>query len=225
LVPSAPQALCLLVALVLVLVACRAGEPVPVASEAVQGPIRLALPAGTRPELVIAHGTPLAARVARDSGLRVMLSVPTSLDTAVDALGTGNVDAAWLSPFAYVVAHDRWAADALLGTTVGGSGEQTGQIVLPTASGRLSGRRVTGIIPRDALAVRASLPGATRDALRTSLLRVALGDEGRGFLSALFVADGLVARADADFDRFRAMLRTLDIGAEQLMGPRSWQPE
>ncbi|MDP8923060.1 MAG: PhnD/SsuA/transferrin family substrate-binding protein [Chloroflexota bacterium] len=177
--------------------------------------IRLALPATSTPDTALAHGTPLARLIERESGLRVTISVPTSQETGVDALGAGSLDAAWLTPFAYIVARDRWGADVALGSTRDGRAIELGQIVVPADHGRPVAKQLTAPIPRDALAVRAALPPNTREALQAGLLRAAATDEGRRLLGGLLGADGLVPLTDADFDPVRQAARAMDLGPDR----------
>lgn len=181
------------------------------------GQIRLGLPPASRPETALGHGAPLARLVERESGLRVTVTVPTSQETAVDALGAGSLDAAWLSPFAYVVARDRWDVDVLLGSTRGGSPSQSVQVTVPGEQGRQVAKQLPAPIPHDALAGGAALAASRHEALRAGLLRVAATDEGRRLLGGLLGADGLVPLTDADFDPVRQAARALDLGPDKLL--------
>lgn len=211
--------LCSLVAVFAVsgMLACSAVRPAAPSPGTELGPIRLGLPPARRPETALGHGAPLARLVERESGLRVTVTVPTSQETAVDALGAGSLDAAWLSPFAYVVARDRRDVDVLLGSTRDGSPIESVQISVPGEQGRQVAKQLPAPIPRDALVGRPALAASTHEALRAGLLRVAATDEGRRLLAGLLGADGLVPLTDADFDPVRQAARALDLGPDRLL--------
>ncbi len=219
--PQSPLRLAVILLLMSLLpaaVACSVVRPATPPPGSERTPIRLALPPASAPDRVLAHGAPLARLLERETGLRVAVSVPTSQETAVDALGTSSLDAAWLSPFAYVVARERSGAEVLLGSTRGGSSMQLVQIVVAGQDGRPITKQLAEPIPRDALAVRLGVDASAREALRAGLLRVAATDEGRRLLAGLIEADDLVTLADADFDPVRQAARTLDLGSTQLLG-------
>ena len=211
--------LCSLIAVFAVsgMLACSAVRPAAPSSGTELSPIRLGLPPAKRPETALVHGAPLARLVEREIGLRVTVTVPTSQETAVDALGTGSLDAAWLSPFAYVVARDRRDVDVLLGSTRDGSPTQSVQVTVPGEQGRQVAKQLPAPIPHDALAGGAALAASRHEALREGLLRVAATDEGRRLLGGLLGADGLVPLTDADFDPVRQAARALDLGPDRML--------
>jgi phosphonate transport system substrate-binding protein len=100
-----------------------------------QNPVKLALIPATDPQKVLTGGEALVRLLQRETGLRVRLSVPTSYAAVIEAMGTDNVDVGWLAPFAYVLAHDRVGAQALLGAVRVGSTTSVGQIVVRSDSG------------------------------------------------------------------------------------------
>ena len=200
-----------------VLVACSAVRSAPPPPGAEPTAIRLGMPPASKPDAVALHGATLARLVERESGLRVTLTVPTSQETAVDALGAGGLDAAWLSPFAYVVARDRWSVEVLLGIARGGSPLRSARVVVPGEQGRPVQKQLAEPIPRDALTARPTLAAGARESLRTSLLRVAAMDDGRRTLAELVGGDGLAPLTDADFEAVRREARRLDLGPDRLL--------
>ena len=100
-----------------------------------QNPVKLALAPATDPQKVLAAGQPLVRLLEAETGLRIKLSVPTSYAATIEAMGTHNLDVAWLAPLAYVLAHDRVGADVLVANVRGGSTSTIGQIVVRADSG------------------------------------------------------------------------------------------
>jgi len=111
-------------------VACSMVQPTSAPLGTEQNPVKLALAPSTDPQKVIAAGRPLVKLLETETGLRVKLSVPTSYAATIEAMGTHNVDVGWLAPLAYVLAHDRAGADALVANVRGGSTSTSGQIVV-----------------------------------------------------------------------------------------------
>lgn len=56
----------------------------------------------------------LGDAITERSGLHVKVSVPNSYIAVVEAMAAGRVDVAWFGPLAYVLAHQKAHADALL---------------------------------------------------------------------------------------------------------------
>lgn len=225
--PSSLVGLALLVAVCLAsaMSACSTARPTTPSPGTERTSIRLGLPPASTPGTVLAHGAPLARLVERESGLRVTVTVPTSQETAIDALSAGSLDAAWLSPFAYVVARERWDADVLLGSTRGGSAAGPARVTVPGEQGRSVQKQLAGPIPRDALAVRSALTAPSREALQAGLLRAVATDEGRRLLAGLVGGDGVAPLTDADFEPVRQATRALDLAPERLLAVEVSNPE
>ena len=79
-----------------------------------QNPVKLALAPSTDTQKALAAGEPLVELLEAETGLRFKLSVPTSYAATIEAMGTHNIDVGWLAPLAYVLAHDRVGAEALV---------------------------------------------------------------------------------------------------------------
>jgi len=93
----------------------------------------------------------LARFVREDTGLMIRSAVPTSYAAVIQALGTNQADIAWIPVFAYVLAHDRYGAEArlqvvravdLFAVLVARAGPRE-----PEAINELAGRRIA--IPAD----------------------------------------------------------------------------
>lgn len=114
----------------LLTVACSMVQPASAPLGTEQKPVKLALAPSTDPQKAVAAGRPLVRLLEVETGLRVKLTVPTSYAATIEAMGTHNLDVAWLSPPAYLLAHDRVGADALAANVRGGSTSASGQIVV-----------------------------------------------------------------------------------------------
>jgi phosphonate transport system substrate-binding protein len=125
-----------LAALVAVLLAaCSMVQPTPTPLGTEQNPVKLALAPTTDTPRALAAGSRLTELLGRETGLHVKLSVPTSYAATIEAMGTHNLDVGWLSPLAYVLAHERVGAEAMTTDVHGGSTTSVGQIVVRADSG------------------------------------------------------------------------------------------
>src|SRR5689334_12603784 len=100
--------------LVLLLTACSMVQPTAAPLGTEQNPVKLALSPATETPKAIAAVEPLTRLLAAETGLHVKLSVPTSREAVVEAMGTNNVDVGWLPPLTYLLAHERVGAEPLL---------------------------------------------------------------------------------------------------------------
>jgi phosphonate transport system substrate-binding protein len=137
-----------------------------------QNPVKLALAPSTETPKALAAVEPLTRLLAAETGLRFKLSVPTSREAVIEAMGTNNVDLGWLPPLSYLVARDRVGVEPLLANVRRGSTTASGQIVVRADSGitSLNGlrggrfaildeRSVTGyLMPRALLAAQGIEP-------------------------------------------------------------------
>jgi len=48
--------------------------------------------------------------LSQEIGMPVEVSVPTSYAAVIEAMGANQVEVAWLAPFSYVVAHQKFEA-------------------------------------------------------------------------------------------------------------------
>ena len=58
------------------------------------------------------RGDELARFIREDTGLILQTEVPTSYAAVIQALGAEQADVAWMPAFAYVIANDRYGAEA-----------------------------------------------------------------------------------------------------------------
>ena len=104
---------------------------------------------------VLATGQPLADLLKAATNLNFKVSVPTSYITVVEAMGSGQADVGWLSPFAYVLAHDQNGAQLALTTLRQGSKSYRSQIIVRADSGinsieQLRGKKFAFVDPASA---------------------------------------------------------------------------
>lgn len=114
--------------------ASPAASPSPAASGAVPPVIRMAFVPSTDSNRVLASGRPIGDMLAREIGQPVEVSVPTSYAAVIEAMGANNVDVAWLAPFSYVIAHQKYGAEVILSSVRQGSKTYRAQIIVPADS-------------------------------------------------------------------------------------------
>jgi phosphonate transport system substrate-binding protein len=83
---------------------------------------------------VLASGKPLGDLLSKELGTPVEVSVPTSYAAVIEAMGANQVDIAWLAPFSYVLAHQKFGADVILSSVRMGSKTYKSQIIVPADS-------------------------------------------------------------------------------------------
>jgi ABC-type phosphate/phosphonate transport system substrate-binding protein len=190
-----------------------------------QNPVKLALAPGTGPPRVLAGGQPLLELLEAETGLRVKLSVPTSYAATIEAMGTHNLDVGWLSPLAYVLAHDRVGTEVLAANVKGGSTTSVGQVVVraqregaapegtvtPDVAKQREVLARMDPIPNDVVGIRRGVPPEVGRKLRDGLLRVAASPAGASALRELYGIEGLGPATDAEFEPLRAVVQALNL--------------
>jgi phosphonate transport system substrate-binding protein len=97
-------------------------------------PIRMAVVPSVEQQKLTASGEQLAKMLEKETGLSVKISVPTSYAAVVEAMGAKQVDVGWLSPFPYVLAHQKSGAEVILKSVRGGSTSYNGVIITQAGS-------------------------------------------------------------------------------------------
>ncbi len=100
-----------------------------------ENPLRMAFVPSVDSQRVLAAGRPLADLLEQVTGYRFEVSVPTSYVAVIEALGAGKADIAWLAPFAYVLAHDRYRVEVILTTVRQGSRTYRSQFIAHVDAG------------------------------------------------------------------------------------------
>src|SRR4051812_35194204 len=157
----------------LLMTACSMVQPAGAALGTEQSPVKLALAPTTDPQKALAAIEPLTRLLAAETGLRFKLSVPTSHAAAIEAMGTTNVDVAWVGPLGYLAAHERVGAEPLLAGVRNGTAASARRIMVRADGGAILGERVPPevadqitvvgqvvSIPNDTLCVRKGIPPA-----------------------------------------------------------------
>ena len=144
-----------LVLLTLPATACSVLDPATAPLGSYENPLKMAFLPSSDAQKVLASGEPIGRMLQSETGLKVKLSVPTSYAAAFDALAAESVDVAWLAPFAYVAAKDRFGSEVILTGLRGGSKTYRGQIIVHADSGitdlgGLRGKRFAFVEPRSA---------------------------------------------------------------------------
>jgi phosphonate transport system substrate-binding protein len=197
-----------------------------------QNPVKLALAPTTDASKALAAIEPLTRLLAAETGLRFKLSVPTSHPAVIEAMGTTNVDIAWVGPLGYLAARERVGAEPLLAGVRNGSMASVSRIMVRADGGAIIGERVppeladqiTVIgqmvsIPNDTLCVRKGIPPALARKLADGLLRVAASPAGAQVLRDLYAIDGLAPIADNAFEPVRAAVGLLDLDLDAAIAP------
>ena len=84
-------------------------------------PINMAFVPSASSAKVLASGKPLADLLTQITGYSFNVSVPTSYAAVIEAMGSNNVDVAWLAPFSYALANQKYGAQVILSTVRKGS--------------------------------------------------------------------------------------------------------
>lgn len=81
-----------------------------------QKPINMAFVPSSNSTAVLASGKPLGDLLGKVTGYTFNASVPTSYAAVIEAMGSNNVDVAWLAPFSYALANQKYGAQVILAT-------------------------------------------------------------------------------------------------------------
>jgi phosphonate transport system substrate-binding protein len=92
-------------------------------------PIQFALVPGQDSVVLIKNSEPLKKWILEQTGLHVKIQVPTSFISVVEAIGSKRVDLAIMNTFGYILAHEKYGAEALLIGVNGTRAEYWGQII------------------------------------------------------------------------------------------------
>src|SRR5205823_9183881 len=84
-------------------------------------PIKMAFVPSANSSTVLANGEPLGKLLGQVTGYTFKVSVPTSYAAVIEAMGSNNVDVAWLAPFSYALANQKYQAQVILSTVRKGS--------------------------------------------------------------------------------------------------------
>ena len=79
-----------------------------------EGVIRMLFVPSVEQGTLVRRGDEMARFIREDSGLILRTEVPTSYAAVIQALGADQADVAWMPAFAYVLANDRYQAQAKL---------------------------------------------------------------------------------------------------------------
>jgi phosphonate transport system substrate-binding protein len=118
-------------------------------------PVNMAFVPSADSTKVLASGEPLAKLLSDATNLNFKVSVPTSYTAVIEAMGSNQVDVGWLSPFAYVLAHDKHSTQIVLTTLRQGSKTYRSQVVVRADSGinnleQLRGKKFAFVEPASA---------------------------------------------------------------------------
>jgi len=75
--------------------------------------IKMAFVPSGNSQRILASGQPLGELLAKLTGYKIDVEVPTSYAAVIEAMGAGKVDVGWLAPFAYVLARDKYRVEVM----------------------------------------------------------------------------------------------------------------
>jgi len=79
-----------------------------------QKPINMAFVPSSNSSTVLASGEPLGRLLGQITGYTFKVSVPTSYAAVIEGMGSNNVEVAWLAPFSYALANQKYGAQVIL---------------------------------------------------------------------------------------------------------------
>jgi phosphate/phosphite/phosphonate ABC transporter binding protein len=91
-----------------------------------QNPIKMAFVPSASSARILASGEPLGRLLGQITGYSFKVSVPTSYAAVIESMGSNNIDVAWLAPFSYALAHQKYDAQVIL------SAVRLGQLAYPS---------------------------------------------------------------------------------------------
>ena len=77
-------------------------------------PVKMYFVPWTEAGKIINDSQPLKAYLEKETGYHFKIGVPISYAAVIEAIGTEEVDVAWLPPFAYVLANEKFGAQVVL---------------------------------------------------------------------------------------------------------------
>lgn len=144
-----------------------------------EGVVRMLFVPSVEQGTLVRRGDELARFIREDSGLILRTEVPTSYAAVIQALGSNQADVAWMPAFAYVIANERYQAQARL------------QVVRAVDRFAVIVTRQGGAEPEnlDALkARRIAVPATLSEGLRDRLV-AALDREAPGWIEVTAASD------------------------------------
>ena len=84
-------------------------------------PIKMAFVPSASSTKVLAQRRAAGRVATKVTGYSYKVSVPTSYAAVIEAMGSNNVDVAWLAPFSYALANQKYGAQVILSTVRKGS--------------------------------------------------------------------------------------------------------
>jgi phosphonate transport system substrate-binding protein len=118
-----------------------------------ENPIQLMLTPSTDAPAIIRDGEVLADYLLKTTGLHVKVTVPTNYIVIVEAFGTKRADVAIMNTFAYLLAHKKYGASAVLRVARRyGELSYRGEFIVPASSGidrieQLEGKTIAFVDP------------------------------------------------------------------------------
>lgn len=94
-----------------------------------ENPIKISLVPGQDTKLLQENGKELEAYLKEKTGLAFVVNVPVSFIAVIEALGSKRADMAIMNTFGYIIAHERYGAEAALTGVYKGRDVYWGQII------------------------------------------------------------------------------------------------
>lgn len=99
-----------------------------------KNPIKMYFVPSMEASTVVTSGEAIANWMHEETGYYFKVAVPTSYAAVIEAIGAYQADVAWLASFAYVLAHEKYAAEVKFMTVRNGLNTYRGQFVARTDS-------------------------------------------------------------------------------------------
>lgn len=100
-----------------------------------KNPLKLSMVPSAESQKILSNMAPIARCLERESKYYFDVSVPSNYIVVVESLGTEKVDFAFINTFGYLLANDRYGAQALLKAKRHGHTTYNGQIIVRSDSG------------------------------------------------------------------------------------------
>lgn len=100
-----------------------------------KNPLKLSMVPSAESRKILTNMAPIAQCLEKQSGYSIDISVPNNYIVVVEGLGSEKVDFAFINTFGYLLANDRYGAEAILKAQRYGETSYKGQIIVRADSG------------------------------------------------------------------------------------------
>lgn len=117
-----------------------------------RNPIKLAMVPSNDASRILSNMAPVAKCLEKSTGYTFDISVPNSFIVVIEGMGSKRVDVAFINTFGYLLAHERYGAEAILKASRHGETTYRGEILVRSNSGikkveDLTGKKIAYVDP------------------------------------------------------------------------------